>query len=872
MVCLKRRAGKTPLLAQEDFLRSVYQAAHSGGGGFVEHIESLLKIACEHFEMPLGMLIRVDAGLYNILGSYDVEGKDRLPVDQQMVLAGTPCADVFRLGEKVIEDNLADCRAKYPNTCLTFKRYIGVPVVMQGQIIGTLCFVDPESGDRPLSIKDEQIGILALVAGGLIERELHLESEHKHQQIVSIVESCEDAFFTLSPGGGVQSWNNSAHALFGYAQEEAIGRSVHDLFAENDHELIDLLLERVMGGSGTESFDAVNTRRDESEFSSSITLSPIRDQNGVIQSVAAMVKGTDEKKRAERALAESEQRYALAAKGSNDGLWDWDLSTDEVYYSPRLLEILGFGEDKPEPALDTWRHRIHQDDLAQFDADMATHLADKNDSFYNEHRITTLWGKERWVLSRGVAVRDKFGQAVRIAGSLTDITKQKQSEAALLQQAQQDKLTGLPNRALLTEMIRSSMSRASRRPGYKFAVLFLDFDRFKVINDSLGHEFGDMLLISIAQQLRVQIRTVDAAARLGGDEFVVLLDDIDGLGTAIEVAERLLHCFSKPHSIGGHDVTSTASIGIVMNDESYTRPELMIRDADTAMYQAKAAGKARYVVFDEQMHARALERLNLEKELRKAIALGQIWLAYQPIVSLDNGRLLGFETLVRWDHPELGSVPPDQFIEIAEETGEIVEIGNWVLRKACRQLVAWQEQFPRIQTNKLHMNINVSKRQLSQPDTVKNLETIFNDTGVSPQDIKLEITESVIMDDPERITVVLDKIRELGVQLAMDDFGTGHSSLSCLHRFSLDVLKIDREFIRNMEQRVEYTAVIQAIVTLAHTMGISVVAEGLETAEQVAQLQALECDCAQGYFFAKPLTPQEAGHYITGFHDQRRSA
>jgi diguanylate cyclase (GGDEF)-like protein len=510
------------------------------------------------------------------------------------------------------------------------------------------------------------------------------------------------------------------------------------------------------------------------------------------------------------------------------------------------------------------------DDRAQFDADLATHLAGRTDKLYNEHRVMTRDRGERWVLCRGVAVRDEQGRAMRIAGSLTDITRQKHSEAALIQQAQQDRLTGLPNRTLFIEILRKALARSQRHQGYEFAVLFLDFDRFKVINDSLGHEYGDMLLIRVAQELRLQLRTVDTAARLGGDEFVVLLDGIDGLAGAIRAADRLLEAFAKPHALGGHDVTSTASIGVVTNDGAYQKPEDMIRDADTAMYQAKAEGRARYVVFDEQMHARALQRLNLEKDMRRAMELGEMWLAYQPILSLDTGVLQGFEALLRWDHPELGPIPPETFIAIAEETGEIVELGDWVLREACRQLVAWKRTLP--EAAPLYMNINISKRQLVQPDIVDRLSRVFLDTGVTPGDINLEITESVITDRQDALTAVLEKIRDLGVHLAIDDFGTGMSSLSCLHRFPIDILKIDQEFICNMEQRIEFTAVIQAIVTLAHTLGIGVAAEGLESVEQMAQLQALECDSAQGFYFAKPMAPPEARDYITGGDMMRLSA
>ncbi|GAB4188973.1 MAG: GGDEF domain-containing phosphodiesterase [Phycisphaeraceae bacterium] len=567
---------------------------------------------------------------------------------------------------------------------------------------------------------------------------------------------------------------------------------------------------------------------------------------------------------------ESEQRYALAAIGSNDGLWDWDIRGGEIYFSPRWKQIMGYREDEQLHDISAWTDRIHHADVAQFNADLSLHLAGQTDKLNNKHRILTADGEERWVHCRAMVVRSPKDGAVRIAGSLTDISEQKKAESDLIQQAHYDKLTGLPNRAMFTEMLRNALNRHKRNPNYQFAVLFLDFDRFKVINDSLGHEYGDMLLVHIADKLRKELRAVDTAARLGGDEFVILLDAIHELRDAIEVANRLLAAFSAPHHLGEHEVISTASIGIVTSESEYARSEDLIRDADIAMYQAKAAGRGRYVVFDEEMHAKAMERLNLERDLRRAVEADQLRLSYQPIVSLVDGKLQGFEALVRWEHPKLGRIRPDKFIQVAEETGEIVGLGNWVLEQACTQLREWKQSHPQAAT--LYMNVNVSKRQLSQPNVVSELSRIIKSTGIDPCDLKLEITESVIMDDRHGITPVLDEIRSFGVRLAMDDFGTGHSSLSCLHSFPIDVLKIDRAFIRNMEMRIEYSAVVQAIVTLAHTLGITVVAEGLETAEQVAQLQALECDHAQGYYFARPLSADQAEAYLLNQPHRKKSA
>jgi diguanylate cyclase (GGDEF)-like protein/PAS domain S-box-containing protein len=857
-----------PLDEHELFLRSVYHTACKRGTGLEQQLQALMKIGCERFGMDIGVVADVQGDSCEIVAGYEPDS-NIFPTGAVFTIADSICAKTMMSKGVVRIDSSDPVAMRGLNEPLDFLLYLGIAIRIDGQTFGTLCFFRQDlHGLPPKQINDDEVGVLMLIAAALIERKLHLDSEQQMRQVASIVDSSDDAIFTETLDRKVATWNHSAEVLYGYTDQEVLGQPVDLLYPDSEDQLIPPLIEKVHRGERTSAVEVVHRRKDGSTVNVAMNLSPIRAADGRIIAASVMARDIDDRKKAEQDLAQSEERYALASRGSNDGLWDWDLRTNTVYYSPRWKSILGYEEHEIEPTPESWTDLIDTSDATQFQADLAFHLAGQTEHLHSEHRVATKSGEQRWVLCRGVAVRDHQGEPVRIAGSLTDITRQKQSEAALLQLAQHDKLTGLPNRAMFVEIVRTALARSKRSDSYKFAVLFLDFDRFKVINDSLGHEFGDMLLINIAQQLRVQIRTVDTAARLGGDEFVVLLDGIDGIHGAIDVANRLLSVFSKPHNLRGHEVISTASIGIVTSEGEYHRPDELIRDADNAMYQAKAAGKARYVIFDEQMHAKALQRLNLEKDMRKAISLGQMWVAYQPIVDLEDGTLKGFEALLRWDHPELGAVGPDQFIVIAEETGEIVTIGDWVMEQACRQLVKWKQDYPH--ASDLFMNINVSKRQVAQPDVVKKLAQVIEDTGVNPSSIKLEITESAIMDDRNGITPVLDEIRSLGVQLAMDDFGTGHSSLSCLHRFPIDVLKIDREFIMNMEQRIEYTAVIQAIITLAHTLNISVVAEGLETVEQVAQLQALECDTAQGYYFSKPLTREDAGEYILNKNQPQR--
>ena len=448
-----------------------------------------------------------------------------------------------------------------------------------------------------------------------------------------------------------------------------------------------------------------------------------------------------------------------------------------------------------------------------------------------------------------------------------------------------DKLTGLPNRAILMERLQQVMKR-SNRDGSQFAILFLDFDRFKLVNDGLGHNVGDQLLISIAQRLKENLRAGDSTAwigadedgdvggilpaRLGGDEFVILLDRIKDVQDATVVAERLQESLDAPHKIGHYEITSTASIGIVTSDSGYDSADEMLRDADTAMYRAKAAGKARHQLFDQAMHDDAVDRLELEHDLRHALQNEQFRLVYQPIIDLKTGNISGLEALIRWDHPKRGVISPLDFIPVAEETGLIVPIGGWVLLEACQQLKQWQEQFS--SEPPLSINVNISKRQLTQSDLIKTIQNVLTTTMIEPHTLKLEITETVIMDNLDELNPVLQRLRACGVFLCIDDFGTGHSSLSCLHEFSIDVLKIDRAFVDNMKDNREYAAVAQAIITLAQNLGMGVVAEGVETLQQVAQLQTLETDYAQGYYFARPLRPEDAVAFLQNQDPLAKSA
>lgn len=461
------------------------------------------------------------------------------------------------------------------------------------------------------------------------------------------------------------------------------------------------------------------------------------------------------------------------------------------------------------------------------------------------------------------------GEARVFVAIILDITERHEAEERLRRAALYDPLTNLPNRTLLMDRLGQCLERARRRPEHILALLFLDIDNFKVINDSLGHSAGDELLMEVARRLGAGLRSLDTVSRagedttvrLGGDEFVVLLDGIRTPCDAALVAERLLERLSLPFEISGRVVAVTASIGIVLTRGECADVNELLRNADTAMYRAKHAGKARHAMFDETMHVDAMARLELENDLRFALDRRQFEIFYQPIVELETGRISSFEALLRWRHPQRGLVSPGEFIPITEETGLIIPLGRWVLEEACRQIGVWNRQLP--PERAISISVNVSKRQLAEPSFCAEVQQIIRDTGIDSRSLGLEITESIFMAATESMDQKLRQLKQWGVQLHMDDFGTGHSSLSCLDRFPLDVLKIDRSFITNLTNNRKYTAIVHAIVTLARNFNIKVTIEGLETEEQLAQILTFECDYAQGYYFSKPVDARAAGAMMT---------
>ncbi|MFN7948970.1 MAG: EAL domain-containing protein [Blastocatellia bacterium] len=577
-----------------------------------------------------------------------------------------------------------------------------------------------------------------------------------------------------------------------------------------------------------------------------------------LKQIEARTQQIEQARRHVAELQESEARFRSAFDYAAIGMALVDQQGRWLQVNHSLCDITGYAE--AELLESHYQAITHAEDLGAALVQMHQLLNGRIPAFHMEKRYLHKQGHVVWVLWSVSLALDPETKSDRLIFQVQDITDRKRAEQQLVHDAFHDGLTGLPNRALFLDHLQMAFDRVRRYKNRQFAVLFLDFDRFKIINDSLGHGAGDELLVAVSRRLESTMRPGDTIARLGGDEFTILLEEIRDVSEAEEVAVRIQKVLEAPFNLSGNEIFTTVSIGIAWSGLGYENPEDVLRDADTAMYRAKNAGTARREVFDKAMHSQAVSRLQLESDLRRAVEREEFIVYYQPIVELEDGRLQGFEALVRWQHPERGLVPPVQFIPIAEETGLIVQIGEQVMRRACQQMKEWQRLHPA--AHRLQVSVNLSSRQFAQPDLIGQVRRVLDDTALDPRSLKLELTESAVMENSEIAVSLLRQIRSLGIELSIDDFGTGYSSLSYLHRFPLSTLKIDRSFVNEMRENDENAEIVRTIVTLARTLKMEVVAEGIETEEQLMQLRWLECRYGQGYYFSKPVDAEAAGQMI----------
>jgi diguanylate cyclase (GGDEF)-like protein/PAS domain S-box-containing protein len=572
------------------------------------------------------------------------------------------------------------------------------------------------------------------------------------------------------------------------------------------------------------------------------------------------VQGIDitEKKRATEAIAINNERWRLAIEGARDGVWDWNMQTNEVSYSKRWKEILGYAEDEIADHFDEWEKRVHPDERQHVLAELRASV--DGQPYYSEHRLRCKDGSWKWVLARAEVVsRDEAGKPTRMTGTVSDISEKKQSEELIWHHASFDSLTGLPNRRLFRDRLEQELKKA-HRSGAEVALLFIDLDRFKDVNDFLGHDAGDRLLKQAGERLHACVRDSDTVTRPGGDEFTVILTELHDHAHVECIVQNLIAALAKPFRLKERVAHISASIGITLYPEDADDPEALIRNADQAMYAAKAAGRNQFRYFTRSMQEDSHRRLHLRGELRKALSRGQLQVHYQPVVDLCSHRIAKAEALLRWHHPKLGMVPPSQFIPLAEESGLINAIGDWVFSQA----VPWSQRWGKKTGHTFQISVNRSPVQfLAKPNGAEWIRSL-KESGLPANSISIEITESVLLNASSLVAETLLQYRDAGIQVALDDFGTGYSSMAYLKKFDIDYLKIDQSFVKDLETNTGSRAIAESIIIMAHRLGLKVIAEGIETEEQEKILQVAGCDYGQGYLFSKAVPPDDFEQLLTG--------
>ena len=694
-------------------------------------------------------------------------------------------------------------------------------------------------------------GIARDITDRKVSEEALRESEQRYRDLF---ENANDLIYTHDLKGNFTSLNRVGVRLTGYTHDEALKMNIAQVVAPESLAAARAMTVRKLANDSSTTYETDIIAKDGRRVSLELSTRLIMHKGAPI-GVQGVGRDITERRRAEEELKASERRFRQLGEGIFHQVWTAEPNGWLDYVNARTLEY--FGRPEEDLIRGGWREVVHPDDVEECLNRWARSV--KTGEFFEmEFRLRRNDGVYRWHKARANAGTDNDGKITKWFGTNTDIDDQKQSEAKLNHFARHDPLTDLPNRAEFMAHLQSAIDRGRKNASTSFAVLFLDLDRFKVINDSLGHVIGDKLLKAIAVRLNSLVRPGDVVARLGGDEFTILLNRTGGKDDVITVAERVQNALAEPFSIDSYEVYTSASIGILISDEIMRNPEDFLRDADAAMYRAKESGKARYEVFDAEMHVRNLDLLRIETDLRHAVERDEFELLFQPIVDLAAGPISEFEALIRWRHPVDGLISPDDFIGVAEETGLIVPIGHWVLSEACRNIAEWQKDADR----QLSVSVNLSAKQLMHPSLVSRLRELLKEHGLDPRQLKLEVTESTVMEHSERSLSVLNQLASMGISLSTDDFGTGYSSLSYLQRFPFERIKIDRSFIDKMIADDKSAAIVKTILMLGDNLGIDVVAEGIENERQLEELVSHGCRLGQGYLLSPPISPAKAGRLL----------
>jgi diguanylate cyclase (GGDEF)-like protein/PAS domain S-box-containing protein len=689
-------------------------------------------------------------------------------------------------------------------------------------------------------------------------KERQAKAARAQKRLGRLLEKSRLAVFELTPELVVRKANPAAAKLAGVGQQDLPGKKIFDVLVPvGAPEVPEKWARRLARGEPVARTLACSAR-DGRALACDWVLLPRQRKDGSVFRITAVLRDQTPVVEKHDEVRDREERLSLALSGASDVLWDWDLPGNRLHLSPRWRDLLGLPAVSSGTPAD-WLDRVHPEDATPLRAALASHFEGRTDSFEHEHRVRHADGDWRWVLVRGTARRDEKGAAVRAAGLISDITRHRTLVERMAHDARHDGLTGLPNRTLFLDLLRHSFYRTRRHEDYRFAVLFIDIDRFKMVNDAFGHEAGDQLLHQIGRRLESCLREGDTLARHGGDEFTMWLDDVRGSADAVRVADRVHEVMREPFDIGeGQRVQSSASIGVAVGSSQYQKAEDVLRDADVAMYRAKALGKARTAVFQRDVAEGAPAYLQLESDLRNALVRNELLVHYMPIVDVMTGKVRAVEALARWQHPRLGLVGPSKFIAMAQETGLIISIDQWVLQTASRQLHDWRLEIAT--ANRLSISVNFSRNLLEQADVGAQTERVLRESQLVPGDLNMDINESVLA--PDNGIDALADLHQRGLKLHMDDFGTGQGWLRHLHKIEVDTIKIDHSFLAGGADRDRQ--VLTRIVQIARDLGKSVIAEGVETKEQARLVREVGCSFAQGFFFSPPLDPAKTRTLLQG--------